>query len=252
MAERLIGKITDRRIQFTIDSSIMPMFVPVPSYKESGAREDVLRNLIIRAIGIDITRVMLWVYISKIAGPLVVAGGMHGSSMYDVVRVGKDRLIGEIIQLKADTATIQVYEDTSGITPGDPVESEGRQLSVELAPGLLTSVYDGVQRPLNVLRTKSGTFIERGVEAPCDRQEQALEIHCEQGAEERHAYQRRSDTRVRAGDAADKAPHNGARRDGRGASQQLKDGEHKSHGQDSNGQDQEGRGGAHDDAEESG
>ncbi len=105
-------------------------------------------------------------YVSKIAGPLVVAGDMHGSSMYDVVRVGKNKLIGEIIQLKAETATIQVYEDTSGIMPGDPVESKGRPLYVELGPGLLTSVYDGVQRPLDVLKTKSGTFIERGVEVP--------------------------------------------------------------------------------------
>ena len=91
---------------------------------------------------------------------------MRGSNMYDVVRVGKDRLIGEIIQLKGDTATIQVYEDTSGITPGDPVESEGRQLSVELAPGLLNSVYDGVQRPLNMIKSKSGIFIKRGIEVP--------------------------------------------------------------------------------------
>ncbi len=106
---------------------------------------------------------------------------MHGSSMYDVVRVGKDRLIGEIIQLKADTATIQVYEDTSGIRPGDPVASEGRQLSVELAPGLLTSVYDGVQRPLDVIKSKTGTFLRRGVDAPAVDREKRWKFIVDKG-----------------------------------------------------------------------
>ena len=103
--------------------------------------------------------------ISRIAGPLVVASGMTESSMYDVVRVGDAKLIGEIIQLRGDSAYIQVYEDTSGIRPGEPVVSRGEQLSVELAPGLLTSIYDGVQRPLNIIMQKSGAFMKRGIEA---------------------------------------------------------------------------------------
>jgi V/A-type H+-transporting ATPase subunit A len=85
--------------------------------------------------------------------------------MYDVVRVGNAKLIGEIIQLRAETAYIQVYEDTSGIRPGEPVVSEGEPLSVELAPGLLTSIYDGVQRPLKIIMEKSGAFMKRGIEA---------------------------------------------------------------------------------------
>jgi V/A-type H+-transporting ATPase subunit A len=85
--------------------------------------------------------------------------------MYDVVHVGNAKLIGEIIQLKADNAYIQVYEDTSGIRPGEPVVSEGAPLSVALAPGLLTSIYDGVQRPLRIIMEKSGAFIKRGIEA---------------------------------------------------------------------------------------
>ncbi len=109
-------------------------------------------------------------YVSRIAGPLVVAGDMHGTSMYDVVRVGKSKLIGEIIQLRGDSATIQVYEDTSGIVPGDPVESKGRRMYVELGPGLLNSVYDGVQRPLDIIKEETGVFIRRGVEvASIDR-----------------------------------------------------------------------------------
>lgn len=104
--------------------------------------------------------------IIKIAGPLVVADGMRGSKMYDVTRVGTDGLIGEIIQLKDDTAVIQVYEDTSGVRPGEQVESEGVQLSLELGPGVLTKIYDGVQRPLDVIRSKSGIFIKRGINIP--------------------------------------------------------------------------------------
>ncbi|MDE1868857.1 MAG: V-type ATP synthase subunit A [Candidatus Micrarchaeota archaeon] len=104
--------------------------------------------------------------IIKVAGPLVVADGMRGSKMYDVTRVGSEGLIGEIIQLKEDTAVIQVYEDTSGVRPGEPVESEGVQLSLELGPGVLTKIYDGVQRPLDVIKAKSGIFIQRGINIP--------------------------------------------------------------------------------------
>jgi V/A-type H+-transporting ATPase subunit A len=101
----------------------------------------------------------------RIAGPVVVAKGIS-ARMYDVVRVGKERLMGEVIQLVGDKTVIQVYEDTSGIKPGEPVENTGEQLSVQLGPGLLKSIYDGIQRPLPVLQKKMGNFIERGVDAP--------------------------------------------------------------------------------------
>src|SRR5208337_5432048 len=85
--------------------------------------------------------------------------------MYDVVKVGKEALMGEVIKIQGDNVIIQVYEDTSGIRPGEPVENTGLSLAVELGPGLLTSIYDGIQRPLPVLREKMGNFIERGVTA---------------------------------------------------------------------------------------
>ncbi|MBS3068971.1 V-type ATP synthase subunit A [Candidatus Micrarchaeota archaeon] len=108
--------------------------------------------------------------LSKISGPVVVAGGMKGAKMYDVVKVGNEKLIGEIIRLVGDNATIQVYEDTSGLKPGEPVESTGEPLSVELGPGLLQSIYDGIQRPLDAIANKHGSFIPRGVAvAPLDR-----------------------------------------------------------------------------------
>lgn len=101
----------------------------------------------------------------RIAGPVVVAKGL-AARMYDVVRVGKERLMGEVIQIVEDKTVIQVYEDTSGIRPGEPVENTGEQLSVELGPGLLTSIYDGIQRPLPTLIAQMGNFIFRGVDAP--------------------------------------------------------------------------------------
>jgi V/A-type H+-transporting ATPase subunit A len=102
--------------------------------------------------------------INKISGPLVIATGMLGSRMFDVVKVGKEKLVGEIIQLNGDKAIIQVYEDTSGVRPGEPVDTTGKPLSVELGPGLLSNIYDGIQRPLLAIRAKTGTFIERGVD----------------------------------------------------------------------------------------
>ncbi len=102
----------------------------------------------------------------KVSGPLVVAAGMSGSKMYDVVRVGTVRLLGEVIDLTGDRASVQVYEETGGIGPGDPVYPTFEPLSVELGPGLISSIYDGIQRPLDVLRLKSGDFLSRGVEAP--------------------------------------------------------------------------------------
>ena len=103
--------------------------------------------------------------IIKIAGPAVIARGMTGARMYDIVHVGKERLIGEIIRLDGDTAFVQVYEDTSGLYIGEPVESTGQPLAVELGPGLLFGVFDGIQRPLKDIRQQKGDFIERGASA---------------------------------------------------------------------------------------
>ena len=104
--------------------------------------------------------------ILKVAGPLVVAQGMRSANMFDVVRVAESRLIGEIIEMRGENASIQVYEETSGLAPGMPVESTGMPMSVELGPGLIQSIYDGIQRPLNRIREKSGDRLERGVEVP--------------------------------------------------------------------------------------
>jgi len=103
--------------------------------------------------------------IYRIAGPVVVAKGIK-ARMYDVVRVGNEKLMGEVIQITDDQTVIQVYEDTSGIKPGEEVVNTGMPLSVELGPGLLTSIYDGIQRPLPVLKAQMGDFIQRGVDAP--------------------------------------------------------------------------------------
>jgi V/A-type H+-transporting ATPase subunit A len=103
--------------------------------------------------------------ISKITGPVVVAKGMTGAKMYDVVRVGRWGLMGEVIRLEGVTATIQVYEDTAGLIVGDLVESTEGPLTVELGPGLLSSIYDGVQRPLPVIAAQTGDYITRGTVA---------------------------------------------------------------------------------------
>ena len=104
--------------------------------------------------------------IKKVAGPLVIASGMRDANMFDVVRVSKQRLIGEIIEIHGDEASIQVYEETSGLGPGEPVESMGVPMSVELGPGLITSIYDGIQRPLDDIMKISGNSLKRGVEVP--------------------------------------------------------------------------------------
>ena len=103
--------------------------------------------------------------IYRVSGPVVTAEGIS-PRMYDVVLVGHEKLMGEVIRLEGDKSTIQVYEDTSGIMPGEPVENTGASLSVELGPGLLRSIYDGIQRPLPVLRDSMGDYILRGVTAP--------------------------------------------------------------------------------------
>lgn len=104
--------------------------------------------------------------IVKVSGPLVVASGMEDADMFDVVRVGDLGLIGEIIEMRGDMASIQVYEETAGIGPGAPVVSTGAQLSVELGPGLIETMYDGIQRPLEAMREKAGSNITRGISVP--------------------------------------------------------------------------------------
>lgn len=104
--------------------------------------------------------------IKKVAGPLVIAKGMRDANMYDVVRVSEKRLTGEIIEMHGDEASIQVYEETSGLAPGAPVESTGAPMSVELGPGLIGSIYDGIQRPLDDIMKLSGNNLQRGVEVP--------------------------------------------------------------------------------------
>ena len=104
--------------------------------------------------------------IIKVAGPVVMAEGMVGARMYDVVRVGAENLIGEIVELNGDRASIQVYEDTVGIGPGEDVVNTGAPLSVELGPGLISSIYDGIQRPLDQLVEAQGSYIKRGSDIP--------------------------------------------------------------------------------------
>ena len=104
--------------------------------------------------------------IKKVAGPLVIAEGMRDANMFDVVRVSEQRLIGEIIEMHGDKASIQVYEETSGLGPGEPVESMDVPMSVELGPGLIASIYDGIQRPLDDIMKISGNNLKRGVEVP--------------------------------------------------------------------------------------
>lgn len=102
--------------------------------------------------------------IKKVAGPLVIAEGMRDAKMFDVVRVSNQRLIGEIIEIHGDKASIQVYEETSGLGPGEAVESTGAPLSVELGPGLIGSIFDGIQRPLNEIMKVAGSNLKRGIE----------------------------------------------------------------------------------------
>ena len=101
-------------------------------------------------------------HITRINGPVVEARGMREAGMIEVVQVGEERLIGEIIRLHEDLATVQVYEDTTGIKPGEPLYATGAPLSVSLGPGLLGNIYDGIQRPLRDIAAESGVFIGRG------------------------------------------------------------------------------------------
>jgi V/A-type H+-transporting ATPase subunit A len=104
--------------------------------------------------------------IIRVAGPLVVASGCLGARMYDMVKIGELGLIGEIIELKEDLAFVQVYEDTTGIGPEEPIFLTEKPLSVDLGPGLIRSIYDGIQRPLDIIRSQKGDFVTRGVELP--------------------------------------------------------------------------------------
>ncbi len=104
--------------------------------------------------------------IIKVSGPLVVAKGMAGARMYEVVRVSDKKLIGEIIGIEEDQVSIQVYEETSGVGPGEPVFTTGETMQVELGPGLLQSIYDGIQRPLPLLEKEAGAYITRGIDVP--------------------------------------------------------------------------------------
>ena len=114
--------------------------------------------------------------IKKVAGPLVIAKGMRDANMFDVVRVSDQHLIGEIIEIHGDEASVQVYEETSGLGPGEPVESTGVPMSVELGPGLISSIYDGIQRPLvKIMEATGSNLLQRGVEVPSlDREKKWL------------------------------------------------------------------------------
>mmetsp|Transcript_15243 Transcript_15243/g.45826 ORF Transcript_15243/g.45826 Transcript_15243/m.45826 type:complete len:619 (-) Transcript_15243:159-2015(-) len=106
--------------------------------------------------------------IFRVAGPLVIAENMGGAAMYELVKVGHSKLVGEIIKLQADTASIQVYEDTSGLTVGDPVQRTRKPLSVELGPGIMGTIFDGIQRPLAEIAKDSGSvYVPKGVDVPC-------------------------------------------------------------------------------------
>ena len=113
----------------------------------------------------------------KVSGPLVVATGLADANMSDVVRVGPQRLIGEILTMKGDTANIQVYEETSGLGPGAEVETTGAPMSVELGPGMIEGIYDGIQRPLEKIVEKVGACITRGVEVPAVDHEKKWEFN---------------------------------------------------------------------------
>lgn len=115
--------------------------------------------------------------IYRISGPVVTADGLKDPKMYDVVRVGEEGLIGEIIKLVGGKAIIQVYENTGGLKPGDPVASTGAELSVTLGPGLIGSIFDGIQRPLDKIKEKSGDFIAKGRQCRCHRHEEEMEVY---------------------------------------------------------------------------
>nr|AGK85256.1 truncated vacuolar ATPase subunit A [Fucus vesiculosus] len=116
-------------------------------------------------------------YVLRVSGPLVIAESMSGAAMYELVRVGHQKLVGEIIRLEGDTASIQVYEDTSGLTVGDPVLRRRQPLSVELGPGIMGTIFDGIQRPLeDIANREDSVFVPRGVDVPCLDQDKDWEF----------------------------------------------------------------------------
>ncbi len=115
--------------------------------------------------------------IKKVAGPLVIADGMRDCNMFDVVHVSNMNLIGEVIEMHGDRASIQVYEETSGLGPGEPVVSTGSQLSVELGPGLIESIYDGIQRPLDDIMKVSGNNLSRGISVPALKRDKVWQFN---------------------------------------------------------------------------
>ncbi len=121
--------------------------------------------------------------INRVSGPVVTGEGLANARMYDVVKVGNQGLIGEIIKLDKGKAIIQVYEDTTGLRPGEPVENTGAQLSVTLGPGLLGSIFDGIQRPLDKIKEVSGDFIARGVSVDAIDKKKKWDFvaYCEEG-----------------------------------------------------------------------
>lgn len=105
-------------------------------------------------------------HVKRVDGPVIEVMGITDAEMFELVRVGRERLVGELIKLEIDSAVVQVYEDTTGIAPHDPVYGAGMPLSVELGPGLIGTIYDGIQRPLEAIRAVSSVYIERGMTVP--------------------------------------------------------------------------------------
>ena len=168
IASQSVAKSLSESQRAHAEASLRPLvvFVPPPSGEYEIESLSVLAK---RVLGVSLAvpgrRGSMGV-IGRVSGPVVIAEGLTGAKMFDVVRVGELGLVGEVIRLVGETATVQVYEDTTGVRPGDPVENTGQALSVELGPGLLKSIYDGVQRPLDVLKKNLGDFITRGFVAP--------------------------------------------------------------------------------------
>ena len=144
----------------------------------------------------------------KVSGPLVVATGLADANMSDVVRVGPQRLIGEILTMKGDSASIQVYEETSGLGPGAEVVTTGAPMSVELGPGMIEGIYDGIQRPLEKIVEKVGANITRGVEVPALDREKKWDFTAVVTPGDEGGGRRRD--RHRAGDAGGAPQDHGA------------------------------------------
>ena len=145
--------------------------------------------------------------VTRISGPIVTAAGMRGAQMYEVVHVGELGLVGEVVRLIGDRATIQVYEDTTMLKPGAPVHRTGAPLSVWLGPGLIGNIYDGIQRPLPGIQARSGAWIRRGEKVEPLDTDAALALRA--AGRGRRGGRRRAGHRRGAGDAAGRAPHHG-------------------------------------------